>query len=118
MIRLSERIYNVLSGVVETFPVIADIEDRDKLPNSFAIYKIKEAGKKTKDGNKTVENSVSVMLVCEQYDEMESRSMSIKDAVLSLQDRNTLVTFDTLTSDFDGEDRVYVSEINFIIKTF
>ena len=108
----------VLKTIVNTYPEVADIEDAENLPLPFAVYKIKSFGSKTKDSDTTGVFAVEIMLVCEEYGEMEETSERIKSAVLSIKDRNTVVVFNDLEGDFDGEDRAYLSTLNFTIKTF
>lgn len=115
---LGDRINEVLRGFVNVFPEIADFEDQENIPFPFAIYKIKQEGMKTKDSHGFGNNSVSVLLVCEGYDESLVMAGKVREALLSFEDRKTNVSFISSSVDFDDDDRVYVSEINFTIKTY
>ena len=115
---LGDRINEVLQGFVNVFPEIADFEDQENIPFPFAVYKIKQEGMKTKDSNSFGNNSVSVLLACEGYNERLVMTGKVREALLSLQDRNTNVSFLSSSTDFDDDDRAYVTEMNFIIKTY
>ncbi|WP_303182163.1 hypothetical protein [uncultured Butyricimonas sp.] len=115
---LGNRINEVLHGFVDVYPEIADFEDQENIPLPFAIYKMKQEGTKTKDSSSFGNYSVSVLLVCEGYDESLVMTGKVREALLSLQDRNTNVTFISSSVDFDDDDRAYVTEINFTIKTY
>lgn len=115
---LGDRINEVLQSFVNVFPEIADFEDQENIPFPFAVYKIKQEGMKTKDSNSFGNNSVSVLLVCEGYDESLVMTGKVREALLSMQDRNTNVSFLSFSTDFDDDDRAYVAEMNFIIKTY
>ena len=45
---ISTLIYDTLKGIVEIYPVLADVEDSKNLPVPYAIYQLKESGNKTK----------------------------------------------------------------------
>ena len=115
---LGDRINEILSGFVNVFPEIADFEDQENIPLPFAVYKVKQEGSKTKDSSTFGNHSVSILQVCEGYDESLSMIESVREAILSLQDRNTNVTFISSHVDFDDDDRAYVAEMNFTIKTY
>ena len=51
---ISTLIYDTLKGIVEIYPVLADVEDSKNLPVPYAIYQLKESGNKTKETVKKV----------------------------------------------------------------
>ena len=115
---LGDRINEALHGFVEVFPEIADFEDQENIPFPFAIYKIKREGTKTKESHDSGNHSVGILLVCEGYNESLVMFEKVREAILSMQDRNTNVSFLSSTTDFDDDDRAYVTEMNFTIKTY
>ena len=118
--KLSDRINEALTGCdfVEVFPEIADFEDQENTPLPFAIYKIKQEGMKTKNSDSVGNNPVSVLFVCDGYNESVSMTGKVREALLSLKDRKTNVSFISSSIDFDDDDRAYVTEMNFTIKAY
>ena len=112
------RINDVLGKILNVFPGVADLEDNDNLPLPFAVYKVKRFGSKTKETNHSGTYSVNVLSVCGEYDEALGLEDKIREAMLSLQDSRTNVSFIDSSRDFDDDDRAWVTEINFEIKVY
>lgn len=112
------RINDVLKEIVNVFPEVADLEGHDNLPLPFAVYKVKRFGSKTKEVNRSGVYSVNVLSVCGEYDESLKLENKISEAMLSLQDSRTNVSFLDSSREFDDDDRAWVTEMNFEIKVY
>ena len=112
------RINDVLKEIVNVYPEVADLEDNDNLPLPFAVYKLKRFGSKTKETSRSGTYSVNVLSACGEYDEALRLENEIREAMLSLQDSKTNVSFIDSSRDFDDDDRAWVTEINFEIKVY
>lgn len=112
------RINDVLRGIVNVYPEVADLEDDENLPLPFAVYKVKRFGSKTKEANHSGVYSVNILAVCAEYDESLVLENKIRDAILILQGKDTNVSFSDSSREFDDDDRAWVTEMNFEIKEF
>ena len=112
---LSTLIYDTLKGIVEIYPVLADVEDSKNLPVPYAIYQLKESGNKTKETVKKVYDT-GIFIVTDTYEIAWEIIHKVEEAINLLDRSSICVSAITGEVKYDGEDRRYVGEMSFTIK--
>ena len=112
---ISTLIYDTLKGIVEIYPVLADVEDSKNLPVPYAIYQLKESGNKTKETVKKVYDT-GIFIVTDTYEIAWEIIHKVEEAINLLDRSSICVSSITGEVKYDGEDRRYVGEMSFTIK--
>ena len=92
---ISTLIYATLKGIVEIYPVLADVEDSKNLPVPYAIYQLKESGNKTKETVKKVYDT-GIFIVTDTYEIAWEIIHKVEEAI-NLLDRSSTVSYTHLT---------------------
>lgn len=112
---ISTLIYNTLRGIVETYPVLADVEESKQLPLPYAVYRLRETGNRTKETVKK-QYDVGVFVVCDGYERCWEIIHSVESAVGLLNGSAYSISVMANEVKYDGDDRCYVGEMSFTIK--
>ena len=112
---ISTLIYDTLKGIVEIYPVLADVEDSKNLPVPYAIYQLKESGNKTKETVKKVYDT-GIFIVTDTYEIAWEIIHKVEEAINLLDRSSICVSAITGEVKYDGEDRRYVGEMSFTIN--
>lgn len=111
---IAELIYSVLSPEINVYPVIADIESFEKLTYPYCIYKIRTAPDKRKGEKERTFSEVRLFIATKSYDDGNQFGTRIKDLFENLTDFS--MNGYAHSTEFEHEDKIYVTEIDFSIK--
>lgn len=118
MKELGDIIKRALTGIVDVYPQIADFEEEENLPYPFAVYRIDEMAATTKEGERSGQYTVNVVVVSDNYDNHIALTDRVKEAVLMTRTREMSVRYGGTTTDYDEDDRAYLSDITFFVKKY
>lgn len=111
---ISELLYSAASGVVDTYPVVADVENYAELPLPYAVYRLTKEPRRTKERRRNAWD-VEFLLVAQTssgcralLDRLESSLEGLSPAVSVLSGNSSV--------EFDDDDRVYIGKIQFKIE--
>lgn len=112
---ISTVLYDLLKDVIDTYPVLADVENAKMLALPYAVYKVKHSGESTKEMVRD-RYSVGIFLAAVSYPEADGLAHKVRDLVYSLRGKEYAVSVVEYEIDFDAEDRRYVCELSFNLK--
>lgn len=111
---ISDIIYATAKDVVDIYPVVADVEEFKKLPLPYAVYRIEERFARTKERKRRMWD-VSFLIVAQSYADGKALISRLGEKMEHIED-NLFVKQGESKIDFDGDDRVYVCNLNVEIE--
>lgn len=112
---ISVLLYETMRDIVETYPVLADIEDSKDLPVPYAIYQLRETGNRTKEVVKKTYD-VGVFIVADSYRSAWDIIHKVEEKIDTWDNAKFYTSPVSGEVKYDRDDRCYVGEMNFTIK--
>lgn len=112
---ISDMIYAAAKEVIDIYPVVADVEDYEKLPLPYAVYRINRKYARTKEQRRS-EWGVGFLVVASSYSECWSIMTRLEDAMELMREGGISAKAIGGEVKFDGDDRVYIGETTVEIK--
>lgn len=112
---ISDIVYASAKEVVDIYPVVADVEDYERLPLPYAVYRINRKYARTKEQRRS-EWGVGFLVVAGSYSECWSLMTQLENAMEALTGAELTAKAIGGEVKFDGDDRVYIGETTVEIK--
>ena len=112
---ISVLLYETMKDIVETYPVLADIEDSKDLPVPYAIYQLRETGSRTKEAVKKIYD-VGDFLVTDSYGSAWDIIHKVEKKIDTWDHSKFCTSPVSGEVKYDRDDRCYIGEMSFTIK--
>ena len=106
---ISDMIYAAAKEVIDIYPVVADVEEFEKLPLPYAVYRIEQRYARTKEQRRS-EWEVGFLVVANGYSECWALTAKLETAIEGVSGKEVVAKAIGGNVQFDGDDRVYIGE--------